>query len=110
MDEEIKPSLNNILMNIFNQIINMKYRKRKICLAFMSLPDRDNYPDYYKTIKIPISLDLILKKIKTGYGNFNQFEKDIEQLCKNAQAYNEENSIIFKDSIRIFVKTLLKLE
>ena len=33
------------------------------------------------------------------YTDFDELEKDFMQLCKNAQIYNEETSLIYEDSI-----------
>ena len=33
------------------------------------------------------------------YSDLDELEKDFMQLCKNAQTYNEEASLIYEDSI-----------
>lgn len=33
------------------------------------------------------------------YADMDELEKDFMQLCKNAQTYNEEASLIYEDSI-----------
>ena len=47
------------------------------------------------------------------YFDMDDLEKDFMQLCKNAQIYNEENSLIHEDSIAlqsVFINIRQKLE
>ncbi|EEB20510.1 hypothetical protein Phum_PHUM618060 [Pediculus humanus corporis] len=42
----------------------------------------------------------IFNRIEDGkYSDFDDLEKDFTQMCKNAQIYNEEPSLIHEDSI-----------
>jgi SWI/SNF-related matrix-associated actin-dependent regulator of chromatin subfamily A protein 2/4 len=57
-----------------------------------------------------------LKVIKSRYFQFSDFddlERDFMQLCKNAQTYNEEASLIHEDSIvlqSVFTNARQRLE
>ncbi|KAK9499007.1 hypothetical protein O3M35_003529 [Rhynocoris fuscipes] len=73
---------------------------RVLSEPFMKLPSRHKYPDYYELIKKPIDIKKILSKVEEcKYVDFDELEKDFMQLCKNAQTYNEEASLIHEDSI-----------
>ncbi|KAF9400225.1 hypothetical protein BGZ94_005522, partial [Podila epigama] len=68
---------------------------------FMELPDREEYPDYYLTIKNPIALDIIRNRLEKGaYANENlvNFGKDLKTLTANAKEYNRKGSPIHKDA------------
>ncbi|KAK6200591.1 hypothetical protein LQW54_009710 [Pestalotiopsis sp. IQ-011] len=63
---------------------------------FERLPDRQAAPDYYATIREPISLDLIKKKAgQKRYQSMDQVLQDVDLMCQNAIEYNEEGSPIF---------------
>jgi len=47
------------------------------------------------------------------YVDFDDLEKDFGQMCKNAQLYNEEASLIYEDSIvlqSVFTNARQRLE
>jgi SWI/SNF-related matrix-associated actin-dependent regulator of chromatin subfamily A protein 2/4 len=81
---------------------------------FMKLPSRREYPDYYEIIKKPIDIKKILAKIEGGgYVDVDEMERDFMQLCKNAQFYNEDASLIHEDSIvlqSVFTEARKRLE
>ncbi|KAG8224506.1 hypothetical protein J437_LFUL004989 [Ladona fulva] len=57
-------------------------------------------PDYYEVIKKPLDIKKILQRIDEGkICDFDDLERDFGQLCRNAQVYNEEASLIHEDSI-----------
>uniref|UniRef100_A0A1B6FFX3 ATP-dependent helicase brm n=1 Tax=Cuerna arida TaxID=1464854 RepID=A0A1B6FFX3_9HEMI len=67
---------------------------------FMKLPSRKELPDYYEVIKKPMDIKKIMTRIEESkYIDFDDLERDFMQLCKNAQLYNEEASLIHEDSI-----------
>jgi len=67
---------------------------------FMKLPSRRELPDYYEVIKRPMDIHKIQNKINDGrYEDLNELEHDFMLLCRNAQEYNEEASVIYEDSI-----------
>lgn len=73
---------------------------RVLSEPFMKLPSRRELPDYYGVIKRPMDIVKIQSKIEEGrYEDLNDLESDFMLLCRNAQEYNEEASIIYEDSI-----------
>ncbi|KAH7886072.1 RSC complex protein [Phlebopus sp. FC_14] len=73
--------------------------------AFMRLPSKRQYPDYYNFIAQPICLDDIKKKIDAGtYPSLDEVRQDFELCFTNAKRYNMKDSPIWLDA-----KFLLKL-
>ncbi|OLL23831.1 Chromatin structure-remodeling complex subunit rsc1 [Neolecta irregularis DAH-3] len=67
---------------------------------FERLPDVKQYPDYYRDIKDPISLDQVKKRLKRReYKNLDSFQADMDLMFTNAQKFNTEGSEIYKDSV-----------
>nr|XP_018898267.1 PREDICTED: ATP-dependent helicase brm-like [Bemisia tabaci] len=87
---------------------------RVLSEPFMKLPSRRELPDYYEVIKKPLDIKKILTKIDEGkYEELDDLERDFMQLCKNAQLYNEEASLIYEDSIvlqSVFTNARQRLE
>ncbi|KAL4132863.1 hypothetical protein QTP88_009944 [Uroleucon formosanum] len=111
--EEIK--LRKKMKTIMNIVV--KYTdadSRILSEPFMKLPSRHKLPDYYEIIKKPMDIKKIVAKIDDGkYADLNELEADFVQLCKNAQIYNEEASLIHEDSIvlqSVFTNSRQRLE
>ncbi|XP_063220159.1 ATP-dependent helicase brm-like [Bacillus rossius redtenbacheri] len=69
---------------------------------FMKLPSRRELPDYYEVIKKPMDFKKILQKIdENKYNTVDDLERDFMQMCRNAQKYNKETSLIHQDSIQL---------
>jgi SWI/SNF-related matrix-associated actin-dependent regulator of chromatin subfamily A protein 2/4 len=67
---------------------------------FMELPSRKELPDYYEVIRKPVDFKKIQQRIRSHhYRCIDDLEQDVMLLCKNAQTYNVEGSLIFEDSI-----------
>ncbi|XP_071859810.1 ATP-dependent helicase brm-like [Bombus fervidus] len=97
IDPKIKRTLKKLLMAVINYADNTG---RILSEPFMKLPSKRELPDYYEIIKKPLTINKLLQKIEDGkYTDFDELEKDFMQLCKNAQIYNEEASLIYEDSI-----------
>lgn len=74
---------------------------------FDKLPDRKQYPDYYKIIKDPISLNTLKKRILAKkYTTWAAFEEDVTLIHTNAATYNEAGSAIIKDALKLKVTNL----
>ncbi|KAI3382781.1 hypothetical protein SNEBB_000984 [Seison nebaliae] len=68
--------------------------------AFYKLPSKHELPDYYQIIQQPIDIFRIEKRIQSGrYETMDDIEYDVKLMCENARIYNEDKSLIFKDSI-----------
>jgi SWI/SNF-related matrix-associated actin-dependent regulator of chromatin subfamily A member 2/4 len=66
---------------------------------FVKLPTKKELPDYYQVIAKPIDLNKIEKNIHDDrYRTLEAFEDDIKVMCRNAQEYNVEGSLIYQDS------------
>ena len=67
---------------------------------FMKLPAKRELPDYYEVIKKPVDIVKIKNKIREHrYRSLDDLEADFMLMCRNAQAYNIETSIIYEDSV-----------
>jgi protein polybromo-1 len=66
---------------------------------FETLPSKKEYPDYYEIIKLPISLAMIRKRIKSKeYPDLLALQTDFDLMFENAIKYNEVGSAIHKDA------------
>ncbi|RMZ83470.1 hypothetical protein DV737_g1597, partial [Chaetothyriales sp. CBS 132003] len=75
---------------------------RGIVGAFLDLPDRNEYPDYYQQIVMPLSVTMIEAKLNQGrYHTMTEFESDLKRVVQNAKDYNDSRSEIFQDAERI---------
>lgn len=87
---------------------------RSLHTMFQLLPSKKHYPEYYAVIEHPIDLKFIANKIQTNaYTSLNEMEKDLLQMVKNAQIFNEPGSQIYKDAKtlkRIFMQRKFEIE
>lgn len=80
----------------------MRYSGRPVSPYFEKLPSRRENPDYYKKIRLPLSLELIEQKLKNGqYSNLSALESDFKRLVSNAKDINERTSVAFGDAERV---------
>ncbi|KAG7198891.1 hypothetical protein KM043_015713 [Ampulex compressa] len=112
IDPKMKRAMKKLIMVVVNYTDNTD--GRLLSEPFMKLPSRRELPDYYEIIKKPLTINKLLQKIEEGkYSDFDDLEKDFMQLCKNAQIYNEEASLIHEDSIvlqSVFTNARQRLE
>jgi len=79
-------------------------RKWNVRTDFETLPPKRKYPDYYVTIKMPISLAQISDKLKKGeYHDVDAMKADFTLMVNNAKTYNVKGSQIYKDAVAIQV-------
>ncbi|KAG7297433.1 hypothetical protein JYU34_019420 [Plutella xylostella] len=70
--------------------------------AFLKLPSRRFYPDYYKEIKNPVSLNQIRNKIRRGaYGTLSEVAGDMNIMFENAKQYNINTSKLYKNAVKL---------
>ncbi|KAJ7360053.1 hypothetical protein OS493_019144 [Desmophyllum pertusum] len=75
---------------------------RVICHLFKKLPPQSLYPEYYEIIKEPIDLKTICMKLRNNqYISLEDAEKDLLLMVKNAHAFNEPGSQVYKDATTI---------
>ncbi|KAG0329157.1 hypothetical protein BGZ99_003308 [Dissophora globulifera] len=78
---------------------------RELADIFLALPSKEEYPEYYEVIKSPMSLQLVLSRIKSGhYKGVDDFDREFQLIFENALIFNEDGSRINKDA-----RVLLKL-
>ena len=76
--------------------------ERVLSDAFMELPPRKELPDYYDVIRKPVDIKKIKSRISSHrYRSLDDLQEDFMQLCRNAQTYNMEGSLIYEDSIML---------
>ncbi|XP_035698994.1 transcription activator BRG1-like isoform X1 [Branchiostoma floridae] len=95
------PKLTKQMMKLYDTVMyHGDSAGRQLSEPFFRLPSRRDLSDYYEMIKKPIDLKKIRDRIKNHkYRCLDDLEKDIIQMCKNAQLYNVEGSQIYEDSI-----------
>lgn len=75
---------------------------RLIADAFLDLPDRQQYPEYYEQIPMPLSINSIDEKLKSGrYATMTELEGDLKRMVQNAKDFNSSKSLIFEDAERL---------
>ncbi|XP_065202229.1 ATP-dependent helicase brm-like [Planococcus citri] len=97
-DEQLKKQMKRIM----DIVVEYKEEERLLSEPFHKLPSRKKLPGYYAIIKKPVDIKKIRTKINDGkYASIDELEYDFILLCKNAQRYNEEDSLIYKDSVAL---------
>lgn len=72
---------------------------RPLHTDFQLLPSKKKYPEYYDVIDSPMDLRMVAAKIQNGeYTSLNEMEKDLNLITKNACAFNEPGSQIYKNA------------
>ncbi|XP_039291348.1 protein polybromo-1 isoform X3 [Nilaparvata lugens] len=75
---------------------------RQPMLMFMEKPSKKLYPDYYEVIENPIDMLTIEANIKAEkYTNQDEILNDFKLMFRNCRQYNEEQSMIYEDAIRL---------
>ncbi|KAI0252671.1 SNF2 family N-terminal domain-containing protein [Lactifluus subvellereus] len=75
---------------------------RKRCDLFRELPDKREYPDYYRIIPSPIALSHIRKRINSHqYKTVTAFRDDVRLMFTNARTYNQEGSWVYVDAVEM---------
>ncbi|KAF9104824.1 hypothetical protein BGX27_009928 [Mortierella sp. AM989] len=90
---------------LYKLVLNHKDKTgRELADIFLALPSKEEYPEYYEIIKSPMSLQLVLSRIKSGhYKNVDDFDREFQLIFENALIFNEDTSRINKDA-RILLK------
>ncbi|KAI5864805.1 Bromodomain-containing protein [Durotheca rogersii] len=75
---------------------------RPVAPYFESFPSRSEDPEYHKKIRLPLSLELIERKLKNNeYPKLSALESDFKRLVSNAKEINERSSVAFGDAERV---------
>ncbi|WLF77488.1 hypothetical protein PVL30_001206 [Lodderomyces elongisporus] len=75
-----------------------------LAAAFIKLPSKKFYPDYYHLIKRPVSVNEIQKRVNLRYTgeSTSEFLDDFKLLWENAATYNDVDSWIVKNAKKLF--------
>ncbi|VDD82876.1 unnamed protein product [Mesocestoides corti] len=97
----LSPKLEERMKRLLQIVIDYKDKDQRVLSEpFMKLPTRKELPDYYEVIKRPVDFHRIKARVRDGkYRSLDDLEADILLLCKNAQTYNMDGSLIFEDSV-----------
>lgn len=69
---------------------------------FKELPSKDDLPDYFDFIKLPIAMQTIQDKLEQGaYPTVTTIESDVKRMVQNAKDYNTAGSDVYEDAERI---------
>uniref|UniRef100_A0A131XM83 Putative chromatin remodeling complex rsc subunit rsc1/polybromo n=1 Tax=Hyalomma excavatum TaxID=257692 RepID=A0A131XM83_9ACAR len=94
--------VNSPMWQLLEGVRNYQCQGYFLAEPFVKLPSKKLYPDYYREIKQPISLNKIAGKIKSeGYSSMVEVVDDFNLLFENAKKYNRPDSKIFKDATRL---------
>lgn len=75
---------------------------RDVAMHFMALPDRRTFPDYYKMVKNPLTLnDLETRMMARRFDSAEHFFEEAERMCDNALLFNEDGSEVWRDAHQI---------
>ncbi|XP_028404459.1 transcription activator BRG1-like isoform X2 [Dendronephthya gigantea] len=75
---------------------------RPLAQIFTVLPSKKDLPDYYQVIKQPVDIKKIKERINGHrYRFMDDLQGDFMLMCRNAQTYNIEGSIIYEDSVAL---------
>ncbi|KZT73328.1 Bromodomain-containing protein [Daedalea quercina L-15889] len=73
---------------------------RVLSTEFMELPNKKQWPIYYKMIKRPQCLENIFKRLKRKeYHTSQEFANDVELVFSNALEFNHDHSEIWEDAV-----------
>ncbi|GMM37594.1 Rsc4 protein [Saccharomycopsis crataegensis] len=99
LNKSINADLRHKLQDLLEKLKNFTENDEPIADVFLEEPSRKLYPDYYTIIKKPIAINTILKglnnKKSSKYSKVENFFADMNLMWKNAQTYNEEDSLVY---------------
>ena len=96
----ISPEIVKDLLKILQDVLKVTAPEgHLLATLFRQIPDKKLFPDYYSWIEKPISLKEINASLRKGsYTSLADFEQDLMLMCSNAHKYNEDGSIVYRDS------------
>lgn len=101
----ISPAQKTAIEEVINKLKSVtqggRY-KRSLIDAFLDLPDRESYPDYYGVIPLPRCINTVSQNLaKDEYDNCLATFDDLSLVFLNALYYNEEDSQIAMDAEKL---------
>ncbi|KAK6201142.1 SNF2 family N-terminal domain-containing protein, partial [Scheffersomyces amazonensis] len=98
-DDELTQKCNSVLAEIEQLVAEDGHSVAEI---FLKLPSRKIFPDYYKIIKRPVSINQIKKQVQQEkFEDFESFIAELRHMCLNGKTYNEEDSFVYSDAVTI---------
>ncbi|XDT42630.1 Bromodomain [Nakaseomyces glabratus] len=92
------PKINNYISYMLDTLIETH---KNLVKDFIKLPSRKFHPQYYYKIEKPISINEIKSRdYETNDGSL-AFLLDVELIAKNCVSYNEEDTLIVKNSEQV---------
>ncbi|XP_077995606.1 protein polybromo-1-like [Glandiceps talaboti] len=91
------------LKDLYDAINNYKDTyKRVLSSIFQRLPSKSEYPEYYQVIKKPIDLQKIYQRMTCSqYETLDDMVADFLLMFDNACKFNEPDSQIYKDALKL---------
>ncbi|KAH9825843.1 chromatin structure-remodeling complex subunit rsc1-like [Teratosphaeria destructans] len=69
---------------------------------FDRLPDKQQLPEYYATVREPIAYDALKRKYKRKkYRTVEEFMADVNLMFNNAKQFNEDDSQVYKHAVHL---------
>ena len=99
---ELNHDISDYAKRLLNVILELNEDGIFLSDPFLELVSKLDYPDYFKTIKNPIAIDQIQKKIDTNkYLSIEDYKKDVQVMFSNCCSYNLPNSGIYSDAKKL---------
>ncbi|KZT58557.1 hypothetical protein CALCODRAFT_494860 [Calocera cornea HHB12733] len=93
------PTQSNAVYSVLSTITSHRENRRNLSAQFTDLPDKDEYPEYYRVIPEPRCLDGIKESLDKGrYNTTDEVWSDLKLVFLNAMHYNEEGSAIWRNA------------
>ncbi|OQS02743.1 hypothetical protein THRCLA_04921 [Thraustotheca clavata] len=90
-------SLLDVMKNVLKEL-----RKKDVFDLFGSPVDTNEVPDYLSKISTPMDFGTIEKKLDVGkYLTFDEFKLDVVIVFNNAQNYNVETTIYYREAVKL---------
>lgn len=106
---KISEEENTLCMEVLTELLKPKYRKSS--WPFLEPVDAAFVPDYYTTIKSPMDLSTIRKKIAgQAYNSFDEFVSDFNLMISNCYTFNVPESEVYQCAKRLSACFLSILE
>lgn len=93
----VRPEATAKMEDIWNTVAEAETGGRTPATAFMKLPSKTKYRDYYQIIDHPMSMKNIQDRIK-NYRSSAEFRRDFDILFTNARRYNKPGSALHSDA------------
>ncbi|TFY61151.1 hypothetical protein EVJ58_g4698 [Rhodofomes roseus] len=95
------PNMNRLLKTRLQKLVEKTDDSgRVLSTEFMELPNKKQWPIYYKMIKRPQCLESIFKRLKRKeYHTSQEFANDVELVFSNALEFNQDHTEIWEDAV-----------